>query len=115
MIVLCTHHLEGLGNPSSEHSDSEEDKKRRAEANGGDDAKGHATLQILYNNLCCQNFRADSIHLCGSGSRCEHSVRASLLRLVGACNVISSVSKTENISIQCLRSFLREKAEEQNE
>ena len=57
LIVSSTHHLEGLGDPSSEHSDSEEDEECRAEADGGDDAdtEGLASLQILYNNLCCQD------------------------------------------------------------
>ena len=57
LISLCTHHLEGLGDPGSKHSDSEEDEKRGPEADGGDDAdtEGLASLQILYNNLCCQD------------------------------------------------------------
>ena len=47
LLSLSTHHLEGLGDPSSEHSHSEEDEERGAEADGGDDAdtEGLASLQ----------------------------------------------------------------------
>lgn len=49
LISLSTHHLEGLGDPSSEHSDTKEDEERGAETDGGDDAdtEGLASLQRI--------------------------------------------------------------------
>ena len=49
LLSVSTHHLEGLGDPSSEHSHSEEDEERGAEADGGDDAdtEGLASLQRI--------------------------------------------------------------------
>ena len=40
--------MEGLGNPGSEHANTEEDEKSGAEADGGDDAdtEGLAALQM---------------------------------------------------------------------
>ena len=48
LISGCTHHLEGLGDPGSEHANTEEDEKSGAEADGGDDAdtEGLAALQM---------------------------------------------------------------------
>ena len=59
LISDCTHHLEGLGDPGSEHANTEEDEKSGAEADGGNDAdtEGLAALQMTgdktYDDIVC--------------------------------------------------------------